>query len=393
MIYLDNSATTYPKPQSVRRRMAEALERFGANPGRGGFRMSMETAQAVYAVRRKAAALFGAPGPECVSFQPSCTQALNIVIHSLQPGDHVLVTDLEHNAVLRPLKAMEAHGVSFTVVPVTPCDNDATLDAFRRAIRENTRMFICTQASNVWGIRVPVERLAALAHVYGAEICVDAAQSGGVVPIRAAEDNIDYLCCAGHKGLYGPMGTGLLITGRGEKLKSLIQGGTGTLALQLEQPRDMPEYLESGTQNVPGILALGAGIDFVRAPGGGQPAAGRDAPCPAHPRRFQPHAARKAVYAAARHAVFRAGARLQCARHGERGGGRLSRKARDRRALRLPLRAVCPQENGDRQRCMRRGGPRFALRVYGRPAGGRADPRGFGAAEGAGRARTKMNEM
>lgn len=120
MIYLDNSATTYPKPQSVRRRMAEALERFGANPGRGGFRMSMETAQAVYAVRRKAAALFGAPGPECVSFQPSCTQALNIVIHSLQPGDHVLVTDLEHNAVLRPLKAMEAHGVSFTVVPVTP---------------------------------------------------------------------------------------------------------------------------------------------------------------------------------------------------------------------------------------------------------------------------------
>lgn len=267
MIYLDNSATTYPKPQSVRRRMAEALERFGANPGRGGFRMSMETAQAVYAVRRKAAALFGAPGPECVSFQPSCTQALNIVIHSLQPGDHVLVTDLEHNAVLRPLKAMEAHGVSFTVVPVTPCDNDATLDAFRRAIRENTRMFICTQASNVWGIRVPVERLAALAHVYGAEICVDAAQSGGVVPIRAAEDNIDYLCCAGHKGLYGPMGTGLLITGRGEKLKSLIQGGTGTLALQLEQPRDMPEYLESGTQNVPGILALGAGIDFVRARG------------------------------------------------------------------------------------------------------------------------------
>ena len=267
MIYLDNSATTYPKPQAVRRRMAEALERFGANPGRGGFRMSMETAEAVYAVRRRAAAFFGAEGPECVSFQPSRTQALNIVIHSLKPGDHVLVTDLEHNAVLRPLKAMEAQGVSFTVVPVTPCDNDATLDAFRHALRENTRMLICTQASNVWGIRVPVERLAALAHVYGAEICVDAAQSGGVVPIHAAEDGIDYLCCAGHKGLYGPMGTGMLITRQGEKLKSLIQGGTGTLAMQLEQPRDMPEYLESGTQNVPGILALGAGLDFVRARG------------------------------------------------------------------------------------------------------------------------------
>ncbi len=267
MIYLDNSATTFPKPQAVRRRMAEALERYGANPGRGGFRMSMETSEQVYDVRRKAAALFGAEGPECVSFQPSCTQALNIVIQSLKRGDHVLVTDLEHNAVLRPLKAMEEQGVSFTVVPVTPCDNDATLDAFRHAMRENTRMLICTQASNVWGIRVPVERLAALAHVYGAEICVDAAQSGGVVPIHVGEDGIDYLCCAGHKGLYGPMGTGMLITKRGEELCSLIQGGTGTLAMQLEQPRDMPEYLESGTQNVPGILALGAGIDFVRSRG------------------------------------------------------------------------------------------------------------------------------
>lgn len=267
MIYLDNSATTFPKPVTVRRRMAQALERFGANPGRGGFPMSIETAQAVYAVRQKAAALFGAQGPECVSFQPSCTQALNIVLHSLHPGDHVLVTDLEHNAVLRPLKAMEAHGVTFSVVPVTPGDNDATLDAFRRAMRENTRMLVCTQASNVWGIRVPVERLAALAHVYGAQICVDAAQSGGVIPIHAAADGIDYLCCAGHKGLYGPMGTGLLITAHGDTLESLVQGGTGTQAMQLTQPRDMPEYLESGTQNVPGILALGAGMDFVRARG------------------------------------------------------------------------------------------------------------------------------
>ncbi|WP_418773838.1 aminotransferase class V-fold PLP-dependent enzyme [Hominenteromicrobium sp.] len=218
MIYLDNSATTYPKPLSVRRKMAQALEQFGANPGRGGFKMSLQTAQAVYDVRQKAARFFGAAGPECISFQPSCTQSLNIVIHSLKRGDHVLVTDLEHNAVLRPLKAMEAHGVSFTVVPVTPGDNDA-------------------------------------------------AQSGGVIPIHAERDGIDYLCCAGHKGLYGPMGTGMLITKNGEKLESLIQGGTGTRALELDQPREMPEYLESGTQNVPGILALGAGMDFVRTNG------------------------------------------------------------------------------------------------------------------------------
>lgn len=242
MIYLDNSATTYPKPLSVRRKMAQALEQFGANPGRGGFKMSLQTAQAVYDVRQKAASFFGAAGPECISFQPSCTQSLNIVIHSLKRGDHVLV-------------------------PVTPGDNDATLDAFRHAMHENTRLFVCTQASNVFGIRVPVERLAALAHIYGAEICVDAAQSGGVIPIHAERDGIDYLCCAGHKGLYGPMGTGMLITKNGERLESLIQGGTGTRALELDQPREMPEYLESGTQNVPGILALGAGMDFVRTNG------------------------------------------------------------------------------------------------------------------------------
>ena len=187
---------------------------------------------------------------------------------------------------------------------------------------------------------------AALAHVYGAEICVDAAQSGGVVPIHAAEDGIDYLCCAGHKGLYGPMGTGMLITRQGEKLKSLIQGGTGTLAMQLEQPRDMPEYLESGTQNVPGILALGAGLDFVRARGEENV---RQAEM-RHVRRIwrgvQQNAACKAVHAGARRAVFRAGARLQCARHGERDGGRPACEARHRCALRHALRAVRTQKMG-----------------------------------------------
>lgn len=267
MIYLDNSATTYPKPMMVRQRMAQALQNDGANPGRGGFPMSLRTAEAVYRVRSAAAEFFGAAGPECVSFQPSCTQAMNIVIHSLKPGDHVIVTELEHNAVLRPLHAMEKQGVTYTVVSVTPGDNDATLDAFRQAIRENTRMFICTHASNVWGIRVPIERLAALAHIYGAEICVDAAQSAGVLPIDVEGDGIDYLCCAGHKGLYGPMGTGLLITRHAESLTCLIQGGTGTYAADAEQPRDMPEYFESGTQNVPGILGLGAGIGFVRQQG------------------------------------------------------------------------------------------------------------------------------
>lgn len=264
MIYLDNSATTYPKPSEVRQRVDEALRSYGANPGRGAFPMSMRTAEAVYQVRSLAADFFHAPGPECVSFQPSCTQALNTVIQSLSPGDHVVTTELEHNAVLRPLHAMKKRGVTYTVVPVEPGDNDAVLDAFRRAFRENTRLLICTHASNVWGVRLPVERLAALAHIYGAAICVDAAQSAGVLPIDLAESGIDYLCCAGHKGLYGPMGTGMLLTPHADRLRALVQGGTGTHAADPAQPREMPEFLESGTQNVPGILGLGAGIAFVR---------------------------------------------------------------------------------------------------------------------------------
>ena len=267
MIYFDNSATTYPKPLYVRQKMAEALKDFGANPGRGGFPMSLKTAEEIYRVREKAASIFGAAQPEHVIFQPGCTQALNLVIRALKRGDHVITTDLEHNAVLRPLKDMEKEGVIHTAVSVTPGDNDKTLDAFRSAIRENTKLFIVTHASNVWGIRVPIERLAALAHVYGIEICVDAAQSAGVLPLRIEENGLDYVCFAGHKGLYGPMGTGMLITKHGDKLKSLIHGGTGTFALDPAQPKDIPEGFESGTQNVPGIIALGAGLDFVKTKG------------------------------------------------------------------------------------------------------------------------------
>ena len=135
MIYLDNSATTYPKPQGVRQAVQRSFIEQGANPGRSGYGMCLSTTRAVYRVRQLAAEFFGAPGPECVLFQPSCTQALNLVIKGfLKPGDHVVITDLEHNAVARPLEAIKARGVSYSVVPVTPGDNDATLDAFRKAL-------------------------------------------------------------------------------------------------------------------------------------------------------------------------------------------------------------------------------------------------------------------
>ena len=269
MIYLDNSATTYPKPQGVRQAVQRALVEHGANPGRSGYRMCLRTTQAVYDCRSLAAEFFGAPGPECVLFQPSCTQALNLVLKgTLKEGDHVVVSDLEHNAVMRPLAALAGRGITYTVAKVTPGDSDATLEAFRKALGPKTKLAVCTMASNVFGIRVPVERIAALVHQYGVKLCVDAAQGAGLIPIHMGESGIDYLCCAGHKGLYGPMGTGLLVLREPEELLgTLVEGGTGTQSRNLQQPEEPPERYESGTQNVPGILGLEAGIQFVRRRG------------------------------------------------------------------------------------------------------------------------------
>lgn len=265
MIYLDNAATTYPKPESVRRAVSEALVRYGANPGRAGHSMSIAASEEIYRCRSAAAEFFRAPGPECVAFTLNCTHALNYVLKGLlRPGDHAVISCLEHNAVVRPLYALAQKGVQVTEAMVIPGDNDATLDAFRSAIRQNTRLIVCTHASNVWGIRLPVERIAALAHTYRIPIAVDSAQSAGVLPIDLADSGIDYLCSAGHKGLYGPMGTGMLITADGSGLDTVVEGGTGTESAEARQPLGMPERMESGTQNVSGIAGLRAGIEFVR---------------------------------------------------------------------------------------------------------------------------------
>ncbi len=270
MIYLDNSATTWPKPAQVRAAAARGLSDLGANPGRGGYPASAQAAWEVYQCRKKAAALLGARGPEHVSFQPSCTQALNLVLSSqLQKGDHAVVSDLEHNAVMRPLAALAAQrGVTWTAARTVPGDNDATLEQFRQAMGPRTKLVVCTGASNVFGIKLPVARLAALCHQYGAKLCVDAAQTAGLVPMNVEEEGLDYLCCAGHKGLYGPMGVGLLVLrDLEEPLAPLLRGGTGTQSRSLAQPEASPERYESGTLNVPGILGLSAGLDFVRRQG------------------------------------------------------------------------------------------------------------------------------
>lgn len=267
MIYWDNAATTWPKPKEVRLAVGQALVQYGANPGRGGHPMSLATAEAVYRCRQSVADFFGLKDPSGVVFTANCTASLNTVIRGiLERGGRALTSDLEHNAVMRPLYAL---GNRFDVAAWSE-DDEQTVENFRRGIRADTKLLICTHASNVFGVTLPIEKLGKLAKEYGLLFCVDAAQTAGVLPIDMEHCNIDYLCVAPHKGLYGPMGTGLLLCRERDKIAPLIRGGTGNLSMKWEQPPDLPERLESGTLNIPGICGIDAGLAFINKTGRAQ---------------------------------------------------------------------------------------------------------------------------
>lgn len=269
MIYFDNSATTFPKPPSVQRVVQSALQSYGFNPGRGGYRQSLRTAEKVYEARQTVSHFFNAPSEEAVIFTPGCTQSLNMVIKGvLKKGDHVIVSSLEHNAVLRPIHRLSEQGViTYTVADVAVGDDEQTLQNFRQVINPNTRMMICTHASNVFGFRLPVRRLCALAHSYHILFCLDAAQSAGVFAIDMRDDGYDFVCCAGHKYLYAPMGIGLLLLGNDNAVTPFVEGGTGSVSDELSMPDFYPDRLEAGTLNLPGIIGLEAGIRFVEKQG------------------------------------------------------------------------------------------------------------------------------
>lgn len=269
MIYLDNCATTYPKPQWVVENVCTSFRRYGANPGRGGHKAAMEASQKVFEVREKVKEFFNAGEPENVIFTSGCTESLNTVIKGvLEKGDHAVISSLEHNSVVRPLERLKREGIiTYDVAEVCECDNGKTLDNFRNKFNDRTKLVVCTHGSNVFGLRLPVERLAALCHQYGIKICVDAAQTAGVLPIDVKGDSIDYLCLSGHKGLYGPMGIGVLIINTDFIPKPLKEGGTGSSSLSLEQSEFLPDRFESGTPNLPGICGLGAGVDFISKKG------------------------------------------------------------------------------------------------------------------------------
>jgi len=267
MLYFDNAATTFPKPPEVLRAVSGSFRNFGANPGRSGYPMSMDTAREVYRARSAAGEFFGAP-PENVIFTRNCTESLNLVILSmLKEGGHCVISDLEHNSVLRPIYALSRNGnVSFDCAEVPFSEPEAAVESYRNLIRPDTKLIVATGASNVFGTLLPVKKIAALCAEYGIPFLLDAAQVAGTEEINLA-DGYNFIAAPGHKGLMGPMGTGLLIL-KGDVLPDpLMYGGTGSQSLMAGQPDELPERYESGTLNVPGILGLGAGVNWVKRTG------------------------------------------------------------------------------------------------------------------------------
>ena len=263
MINFDNSATGFPKPPEVRQAVMKALTVYGGNPGRGGHRLSLDTAEKIYEVRQSAAELFGA-SPENTIFTANCTMSLNMAIKGMMRfGGHIIISGYEHNAVLRPVYAMARSGkVSFSVLPIFD-DTGRTIEELRRLIRSDTKVLCCTVASNVTGRILPYRELAAVCRSYGICFIADAAQAAGLLDI-SLDDGFDFICTAGHKALCGPPGTGLLISSGEYHPDTIIEGGNGIDSADPRQGESSPERYESGTLNTAGIMGLGAGIGFVK---------------------------------------------------------------------------------------------------------------------------------
>ena len=262
MIYLDNAATTRPKPPGVAEAVAAAMNHWG-NGGRGAHEEALSAARAVYALREKLAGLFGCPRPDHVAFTPNSTHALNLAISGLLgPGDHVISTDWEHNSVLRPLYRL---GESGGAVSFLPADREGRLDYDRlpALLRRDTKAIVCTHASNLTGDMVELKVMADFARKHGLLLILDASQTAGVFPIHMEEMGVDVLCFTGHKSLLGPQGTGGLCLRQGLDIRPLAVGGTGVQSFLEHQPQEYPTRLEAGTLNSHGLAGLGAAVDFL----------------------------------------------------------------------------------------------------------------------------------
>ena len=262
-LYLDNAASSHPKPEQVYRASDDALRNIGANPGRAGHKLAMKASQKIAQTRSLLARFFEIKDPKRIVFTVNATEAINLGFKGLlNPGDHVITSSMEHNSVVRPLRFLETQGIDLTFVPGNSL-GQIKIQTIEKAIRKNTRLLVLTHASNVTGGIMPLIEASVLAHKYGFLLMVDAAQTAGLVPISVASMGIDLLAAPGHKGLLAPQGTGFLYIGPDISLRPLKEGGTGSQSELECQPDFLPDRMESGTLNTPGLAGLGAGVEFL----------------------------------------------------------------------------------------------------------------------------------
>lgn len=272
MIYLDNAATTWPKPEAVYRAIDTAMREHGANPGRGAYRMSVEAETLVDDTRQAVARLFNAPAPERVIFTLNCTDALNMALKGLiKPGSRVVTGPFEHNSVTRPLHSLQRAGAQVAAAKST-AGFGIDLDHFESLCGDHVDYVVVSHVSNVTGCVLPIKDIARITHARGGVLILDAAQSAGDLAIDMQDLGVDVLAAPGHKGLYGPMGTGVLVLEAALPVTPWREGGTGMDSENPDQPSAYPWRLEGGTINLPGVAGLAAGIRFIAGAKGDQPA-------------------------------------------------------------------------------------------------------------------------
>ncbi len=270
-VYLDNAATSWPKPEAVLKAMDRFLREQGGNPGHGSHSLARAAAEVVKETRVLVSRVINAPCVDRVIFTAGCTASLNMGLKGLlRPGDHVIISRLEHNSVVRPLRKLEGTGVKVTRLLPSPDTGVVSPAELREAMRPETKLVVMTHASNVNGVVQPIAEYGAVARDRGVFFMVDAAQTAGKFPLDVKSCNVDILAASGHKGLLGPPGVGMLYVGPGVELDTLLEGGTGSFSELEEQPMTMPDRCESGTMNGPGISGLGAGLKFILEQGMGK---------------------------------------------------------------------------------------------------------------------------
>lgn len=266
VIYMDNAATSWPKPAEVSAAMIKTMEEAGGNAGRGGHRFAVAAGEILYQVRETVAAFFGSDDPFRVTFTANATESINLILKGyLKQGDHVLVSPLEHNAVMRPLQFLSQQNIQWSVLPAGK-DGRINPALIEPMIRQNTRLFVICHESNVNGVIQPLHEISEIAHSYQIPVLADCSQSAGSIPIAIDCEGIDFLAFTGHKSLLGPVGTGGIVWGNHVDVNQIFplkQGGTGSASDRYVQPDFLPDKFESGTLNTVGLAGLKAGIDWI----------------------------------------------------------------------------------------------------------------------------------